>query len=147
MLDKGLKSLQHHSSKMSILQHSAFFMVQLSWPYMISGKTIHTHTHMKHSYICNCKVANSSIFTVSLPTLPISRCLLTHLITNYYLGDGKFTQFFPSKSQWILERCQVTIGSLVLWFLLLLCPFGTLTNLLPWIDWRCQFLTDYFQQY
>ena len=36
-----LKSLlQHHSSKVSILQHSAFFTVQLSHPYMTSGKTI-----------------------------------------------------------------------------------------------------------
>ena len=38
---KGLKSLlQHHSSKASILQHSAFFIVQLSHPYMTTGKTI-----------------------------------------------------------------------------------------------------------
>ena len=36
-----LKSLlQHHSSKASIFQHSAFFMVQLSHPYMTTGKTI-----------------------------------------------------------------------------------------------------------
>ena len=36
-----LKSLlQHHSSKASILQHSAFFTVQLSYPYMTTGKTI-----------------------------------------------------------------------------------------------------------
>ena len=36
-----LKSLlQHHSSKASILQHSAFLMVQLSHPYMTTGKTI-----------------------------------------------------------------------------------------------------------
>ena len=36
-----LKSLlQHHSSKASILLHSAFFIVQLSYPYMTSGKTI-----------------------------------------------------------------------------------------------------------
>ena len=36
-----LKSLlQHHSSKSSILQHSAFFIVQLSHPYMTTGKTI-----------------------------------------------------------------------------------------------------------
>ena len=35
-----LKSLlQHHSSKASILQCSAFFMVQLSHPYMTTGKT------------------------------------------------------------------------------------------------------------
>ena len=35
-----LKSLQHHSSKASILQHSAFFTVQISHPYMTTGKTI-----------------------------------------------------------------------------------------------------------
>ena len=32
--------LQHHSSKVSILQHSAFFIVQLSHPYMTTGKTM-----------------------------------------------------------------------------------------------------------
>ena len=32
--------LQHHSSKASVLQHAAFFMVQLSHPYMTTGKTI-----------------------------------------------------------------------------------------------------------
>ena len=35
-----LKSLLQHSSKASILQHSAFFTVQLSHPYMSTGKTI-----------------------------------------------------------------------------------------------------------
>ena len=36
-----LKSLlQHHSPKASILQHSAFFVLQLSHPYMTTGKTI-----------------------------------------------------------------------------------------------------------
>ena len=38
---RTLKSLlQHHSSKASVLQCSAFFMVQLSHPYMTTGKTI-----------------------------------------------------------------------------------------------------------
>ena len=32
--------LQHHSSKVSILRHSAFFIVQLSHPYMTTGKII-----------------------------------------------------------------------------------------------------------
>ena len=37
-----LKSLlQHHSSKASILQHSAFFTVQLSHPYMTTGTCMH----------------------------------------------------------------------------------------------------------
>ena len=35
---KGL--LQHHDSKASILWHSTFFMVQLSHPYMTTGKAI-----------------------------------------------------------------------------------------------------------
>ena len=37
---KGLSILQHHNSKASILQHSAFFIFQLSHPYMTTGKTI-----------------------------------------------------------------------------------------------------------
>ena len=41
---KGLKILQHHNSKASILQHSAFFIVQLSHPYMTTGKN--------HSFDC-----------------------------------------------------------------------------------------------
>ena len=40
-VQRTLKSLlQNHSSKSSILQHSAFFIVQLSHPYMTTGKTI-----------------------------------------------------------------------------------------------------------
>ena len=41
LADFDLKSLlQHHSSKASILQHSALFMVQLSHPHMTTRKTI-----------------------------------------------------------------------------------------------------------
>ena len=41
VVQRTLKSLlQHHSSKASILRHSAFFIVQLSHPYMTTGKTI-----------------------------------------------------------------------------------------------------------
>ena len=44
-----LKSLlQHHSSKASILQHSAFFVVQLSHPYVTTGKTI---TLMRRTFV------------------------------------------------------------------------------------------------
>ena len=40
-IQRTLKSIfQHHSSKASILQHSAFFIVQFSHPYMTTGKTI-----------------------------------------------------------------------------------------------------------
>ena len=41
--------LQHHSSKASILCHSAFFIVQLSHPYMITGKTIALTTQ---TFVC-----------------------------------------------------------------------------------------------
>ena len=45
-----LKSfLQHHSSKASVLQRSAFFIVQLSHPYMTTGKTI-ALTRQTHMY-------------------------------------------------------------------------------------------------
>ena len=52
-----LKSLlQHHSSKASILQRSAFFTVQLSHPYMTTGKTIaltrQTLEDVKYSSLC-----------------------------------------------------------------------------------------------
>ena len=36
----ALESLQYHSSKAAILQHSAFFIIQLSHPYVTTGKTI-----------------------------------------------------------------------------------------------------------
>ena len=45
-----LKSLlQHHSLKASILRHSAFFIVQLSHPYMTTGKTI---ALTRRTFIC-----------------------------------------------------------------------------------------------
>ena len=42
LLSKGLFTslLQHHNLEASILQHSTFFMVQLSYPYMTTGKTV-----------------------------------------------------------------------------------------------------------
>ena len=40
MQSKRLKSLQHHSSKASILWYYEFFIVQLSHPHMTTGKTI-----------------------------------------------------------------------------------------------------------
>ena len=47
LLSKGLlmSLLQYHSSKASMLWHSAFFMIQLSHPYMTTGKTIALIVH------------------------------------------------------------------------------------------------------
>jgi len=51
-VQESLKSLlQHHSSKASILRCSAFFMVQLSHPYMTTGKIIAFLSRSKHLLI------------------------------------------------------------------------------------------------
>ena len=70
-----LKSLlQHHSSKASILQRSAFFMVQLSYPYMTTGKTTalirQTFVGKVMSLLFNMQFRLVIIF------LPRSKCLL-----------------------------------------------------------------------
>ena len=61
-----LKSLlQHHSSKASILQRSAFFTVQLAHPYMTTGKTIaltrQTLVSKVMSLLCNMRLLWSQI--------------------------------------------------------------------------------------
>ena len=70
-----LKSLlQHHSSKASILQRSAFFTVQLSHPYMTTGKTIaltrRTFVGKVMSLLLN------MLSRLVLTFLPRSKCLL-----------------------------------------------------------------------
>ena len=66
--------LQHHSSKASVLQHSAFFIVQLSHPYMTTGKTIaltrRTFVGKITSLLCN--MLSSLVITF----LPRSKHLL-----------------------------------------------------------------------
>ena len=71
----ALKSLlQHHSSKASILRRSAFFMVQLSHPYMTTGKTI---ALMRQSFVGKvmCLLFNMPS-TLVLAFLPRSKRLL-----------------------------------------------------------------------
>src|SRR5574340_808416 len=70
-----LKSLlQHHSSKASILWHSAFFTVQLSHPYMTTGKTIaltrRTFVGKGMSLLLN------TLSRLVITFLPRSKCLL-----------------------------------------------------------------------
>ena len=69
-----LKSLlQHHSSKASILQHSAFFIVQLSHPYTTTGKTIalirRSFVGKVMSLLCNMLSAAAAKSLQSCPTL------------------------------------------------------------------------------
>ena len=70
-----LKSLlQHHNLKASILQHSAIFMVQLSYPYMTTGKTI---------VLTRCSFVSKSM-SLLFDTLP--RCVITFLPRIKYLS-------------------------------------------------------------
>ena len=63
-----LKSLlQHHSSKASVLQHSTFFTVQLSHPYMTTGKTIDL---TRRTFVCK---------VMSLLLNMLSRLVITFL--------------------------------------------------------------------
>ena len=70
-----LKSLLlHHSSKASILQHSAYFMVQLSHPYMITGKTIALTRQTFVSKVMSLLFNTLSRLVITF--LPRSKCLL-----------------------------------------------------------------------
>ena len=70
-----LKSLfQHHNSKASILQCSAFFMVQLSHPYMTTGKTIALTRQTLVSKVMFLLFNTLSRFVIVF--LPRSKCLL-----------------------------------------------------------------------
>ena len=77
----SLKSLlQHHSSKASILQCSAFFMVQLSHPYMTTGKTIALTTWTFVSKVM------SLLFNM------LSMLVITYLPTSKHLLISKSSQ-------------------------------------------------------
>ena len=70
-----LKSLlQHHSSKASILWHSAFFTVQLSHPYMTTGKTI---ALTRQIFVCK---------VMSLLLNMLSRLVITFLLRSKHLN-------------------------------------------------------------
>ena len=77
-----LKSLlQHHSSKASILQHSAFFMVQHSHPYTTTGKTIALTRQTFVSKVMSLPFNTLSRLVITI--LPRSRCLLIVWLQSY----------------------------------------------------------------
>ena len=97
-----LKSLlQHHSSKASILQHSAFFIVQLSHPYMTTGKLVAltrwTFVGKVMSLLFN------MLFRLSLLGLP------KRSTTNCWLRQQKFIVSVPEAGG-LESRCQ-QVGS------------------------------------
>ena len=66
--------LQHHNLKESILRHSAFFMVQLSHPYMTTGKTIALTKQTFVGKVMSLLFNTLSRSVIAFP--PRSRCLL-----------------------------------------------------------------------
>ena len=75
LADQGtLNLLQHHSSKASVLQHSVFFMVQLSHPYMTTGKTIALTTWSFVGKLMSLLYNMLSRFVIAF--LPRSKCIL-----------------------------------------------------------------------
>ena len=66
--------LQHHSSKASIFQRSAFLMVQLSHPYMTTGKTIALCIQTSVGKVISLLLQTLSRFVITF--LPRSKCLL-----------------------------------------------------------------------
>ena len=69
--------LQHHSAKTSFLQHSAFFMIQLSHPYMTTGKTIALTRWTFVSKVISLLFSMLSRFVIAI--FPRSKCLISWL--------------------------------------------------------------------
>ena len=65
--------LQHHSSKASILLYSAFFIVQLSHPYMTTGKTI---ALTRQTFVGKVSLLFNMLSRLVITFLPRNKCLL-----------------------------------------------------------------------
>ena len=105
---RTLKSLlQHHHSKTSILRHSAFFMVQLSYPYMTTGETI---ALIRQTFV---REVRSLLFNMMpgfiIAFLPRSKHLLTSRLQS------------PSTVIWQPKKTSLSL-------------FPLFPNLLPWSD-------------
>ena len=92
-----LKSLlQHHSSKASILQRSAFFIVQLSHPYMTIGRTI-ALTRWRWTFVGKVmSLLFNMLSRLVLAFLPRSKCLFMAALTicsDFGAQENKVSQF------------------------------------------------------
>ena len=112
--------LQHHGLKASILQHSAFFMVQLSHPYLTTGKTTALTI-----WTFVCKVMSLLFNTLSrfvIAIHPKSKCLLISWLQSPYtlilepkkMKSDIVSTFSPSMCHEGIRLCAMT---LVFWML------------------------------
>ena len=82
--------LQHHSSKASIILHSAFFIVQLSHPYTITGKTIALTRQIFVGKVMSLLFSILSRLVITF--LPRSKRLLIFIVISHsvYIGRCDF---------------------------------------------------------
>ena len=118
--------LQHHSLKASVLRCSAFFMVQLSHPYMTTGKIIVSIILTFVGKVKSLLLNTLSRFVIAF--LPRSKCLLIF--------------WLQSPSTVILEPKEINLSL----FLLFPHLFGTkLWDQMPWsVFWMLSFKPSFF---
>ena len=105
-----LKSLlQHHNLKISILQHSAFFIVQLSHPYMTTGKTMALTVQMFVGKAMSLLFNMLSRFVIASP--PRNKCLLISWLRSpsAVILEPKKVTSVPA-STFLLSICHEVMG-------------------------------------
>ena len=115
-----LKSLlQHHSSKASILQHSAFFIVQLSHPYLTTGKTIALTIQTFVSKIVSLLLNMLSRFVLAF--LPGSKASFNFIAAVTICSDFRAQEYsrysissrYSTNISWIIDLYRASFKSLV----------------------------------
>ena len=105
--------LQHHSSKASILQHSAFFMVQHSHPNMTTGKTIALTTWTFVDKVTSLLYNMLSRFVIAF--LPRSKCPPISWIQNPVLNFEKIRK--PCCTQQVCQllslKCKLSLQTII----------------------------------
>ena len=107
--------LQHHSSKASILRHSAFFTVQLSHPYMTTGKTIALTRWTLVGKVMSLLLNMLSRLVITF--LPRSKCLLISLLQSPLavileppkIKSDTVSTVSPSISHEVMGPCSVSL--------------------------------------
>ena len=117
-----LKSLlQHHSSKPSILQHSGFFIVQLSHPYITTGKTI---ALTRWTFVGKVKsLLFSMLSRLVIAFLSRSQCLLISWLQSQSavvlepprISSLTVPTVSPSICQLCVQRCTTLLAGKQLW--------------------------------
>ena len=131
------RALQHHSSKASILQCSAFFMVQLLYPYMTTGKiissvqslsrvwllaTLWTAAHqaslsITNSWSCTNSRPSSQWChpTISIPVIPFSTLWKNHSFDYMDFGGQSDVSLFTTLSRFVIAFLPRSKHLLISW--------------------------------